>query len=142
MATRLKVSPGLIQRDLKAIDAELQKQIEPVEAHKIINEAVADLDAVRLIALEALETAEEGNFRNGYLNTVIAATRAKIELLQDAGTLPKAGRRLELTGRDGGALPPAAIVQPVVHLTIDETDETKALKRLYYNNSDPNGRSN
>jgi len=114
MAIRLGVSPGLIQRDLKAIDAELQKQIVPIDAHKIIN----DLDAVRLMALEAIETAEEGNFRNGYLNTVIGATKAKIELLQDAGTLPKVGRRLELTAKDGEPLPPAAVVQPVVHLTI------------------------
>jgi hypothetical protein len=100
MADELKVDKNTILRDLKAIDAALQTQIDPAHATMITNERLADLEAVRLIALEALPETE-GNERAALLNTITKASEVMIGLLQDSGTLPKAGRRLELTGPDG-----------------------------------------
>lgn len=129
MAAKLETSTRVIQDDLQTIDEALTKAIDPTNATAIINETLMDLEAVRLMAMEALPDTE-GNERNGLLNTITKATEVKIALLQDAGTLPKATLNHKLMGPDGGPLPAGVTNITHIHVstTATETQETKRLR--------------
>jgi len=72
MAAKLECSVGAIVRDLESVEWALSQRIEPDEATQILNETLAELSAVKDIALGALEKAT-GNVRVGLLNTALRA---------------------------------------------------------------------
>ena len=132
MCRELDISHPTIVSDLRYIEEALQKDFDPTIANEIVNEAILDLEAVRMMAIEALKHIDDdnNNGKNGYLNTIASVTELKIKILQDAGVVPRTPKRTELTGPDGGAIPIGA-TEPVINVTFEESAETRRIEEKY-----------
>jgi hypothetical protein len=77
--------------------------VQPVVS-RVLNEALAELEAIKCIALAELN-GTDANSRVGLLKTIIRTIEIKINLLQDAGILPRAMRRTGINDTFGNSRP-------------------------------------
>ena len=123
------LSQVTILADLRSIEAALQQTIDKGQADAILNERLGNLEAMRDICLEGIDTSL-GNERVGYLNTLVKLEEQITKLLQDAGVLKRAPSKHELMGSDGMPLPVATPGD--IHITIDvpENEPQEKIVRL------------
>jgi hypothetical protein len=122
MAKELGAGFHTIVNDLRSMEAALSETLDTARGNAILNETLADLEAGRVIALRGLRKSK-GNERIGYLNSATRISEVKIALLQDAGVLPTATRRLQHAGPDGGPLLTASGVIVHVHTGVPREEE-------------------
>ena len=122
MAKELSAGVQTIVNDLRSMEAALNETIDTTQGNAILNETLADLEAGRVIALRGLRNSK-GNERIGYLNSATKISEVKIALLQNAGLLPTATRKLQHAGPDGGLLPTVSGVTVVIHTGVSREEE-------------------
>lgn len=71
------MSVSAIARDFEKIEWALLQRLDPNQGSQILNEALAELEALKCIALAGLEEAD-GNARIGLLNTITKTIEGRI----------------------------------------------------------------
>ena len=81
-------STATVVDDLKCVDEALASELDHTRATAVLNERLAQLDALKSIAIEGFHEAE-GCERVGYLKLVLKLIMSQVVILQNAGVIPK-----------------------------------------------------
>jgi hypothetical protein len=127
----LGASTQTICGDLKVIDAALTQTLDKKQAAKILNQKTAELEAMTQMAITGARDSN-GLTRVAFVNATARYYDMQIKLLQDAGVLPKAAQKHEMSGPDEKPFTMSAPAQPapvILNITYDK-DTDRIVKQF------------
>ena len=124
ICAELGASTQTICADLKKIDEALNETLDVKQASKILNQKVAELEAIKqMLIVNSRETT--GMVFVAFMNTAAKYYDMQIKLLQDAGLLPKAVVKIGDPDGKPFTMPQATPKLPPIIFKFSNDEETR-----------------